>query len=275
MGLRCARKRGCIGWRLHRHLLEALRTPAAANQPQVAGMAQDSTKDTAQDDAAARLLELVPPRLSPSASSAVHCRDWPRRWSVRAVARRSSKTPPPALYWDFLTQNVMVQGLRVTGVIDRAECGDRGPCHFDAATTVVILLTSAMEHPRWMRDNVAGNNLRRTVQCALPGDAPRRGAVDAVAASPSHHQGLCGGTFYALDARDDGGVRGSRSVRAQTGNAIDQVHAVGAAPVRRLLKSQDWERGSNPVGCDYPVGEGWPANRWPTVAEAFILEYGA
>ena len=40
-----------------------------------------------------------------------------------------------------------------------AAIGDR---HFDAATTAVIMSTSAMEHPRWMRDNVAGNNLRRT-----------------------------------------------------------------------------------------------------------------
>ncbi|MGZ3620190.1 MAG: hypothetical protein ACXVAA_06750, partial [Candidatus Binataceae bacterium] len=39
---------------------------------------------------------------------------------------------------------------------------DIGDRHLDAAMTAAILSSSAMEHPRWMRDNAAGNNLRRT-----------------------------------------------------------------------------------------------------------------
>src|SRR5262249_31447803 len=39
-----------------------------------------------------------------------------------------------------------------------ADCGDR---HLDAATTSVIMATHSLEHPRWMRDNLAGNTLRR------------------------------------------------------------------------------------------------------------------
>jgi aminoglycoside phosphotransferase (APT) family kinase protein len=53
----------------------------------------------------------------------------------------------------------VVSGLRVTGVIDwvNTDIGDR---HLDAATTATILSSSALEHPRWMRDNLAGNSLR-------------------------------------------------------------------------------------------------------------------
>jgi aminoglycoside phosphotransferase (APT) family kinase protein len=60
---------------------------------------------------------------------------------------------------DYHPQNVVVQGFRVTGVIDwvNTDVGDR---HLDAAMTAAILSSSAMEHPRWMRDNFAGNSLR-------------------------------------------------------------------------------------------------------------------
>jgi aminoglycoside phosphotransferase (APT) family kinase protein len=80
---------------------------------------------------------------------------------LRASAADFEDGPPSFLHLDYHPQNVMVNGFRVTGVIDwaNAAIGDR---HFDAATTAVILSTSAMEHPRWMRDNAAGNNLRRT-----------------------------------------------------------------------------------------------------------------
>ena len=60
---------------------------------------------------------------------------------------------------DYHPLNVMVHGVRVTGVIDwvNTDVGDR---HLDAAMTAVILSSSAMEHPRWMRDNLVGNGLR-------------------------------------------------------------------------------------------------------------------
>ena len=47
----------------------------------------------------------------------------------------------------------------MTGVIDwvNADHGDR---HLDVATTSAILSTTAMDHPRWMRDNALGNSLR-------------------------------------------------------------------------------------------------------------------
>ena len=49
--------------------------------------------------------------------------------------------------------------MRVTGVIDwvNTDVGDR---HLDAAMTAVILSSSALENPRWMRDNLVGNGLR-------------------------------------------------------------------------------------------------------------------
>lgn len=79
---------------------------------------------------------------------------------LRARASEFRLAPSSFLHLDYHPQNVLVEGLRVTGVIDWANTavGDR---HFDAATTSVILSTSAMEHPRWMRENAAGNSLRR------------------------------------------------------------------------------------------------------------------
>jgi aminoglycoside phosphotransferase (APT) family kinase protein len=60
---------------------------------------------------------------------------------------------------DYHPQNVMVRGLRVTGVLDwvNAERGDRYLC---AAATAVILSSTTMDHPRWMGENAAGNTLR-------------------------------------------------------------------------------------------------------------------
>ncbi|MGH7865153.1 MAG: phosphotransferase family protein [Candidatus Binataceae bacterium] len=68
---------------------------------------------------------------------------------------------PAFVHLDYHPQNVIVSGLRVTGVIDwvNADLGDR---HLDAAMTTVILASSAMEHPRWMRDNFVGNSLRKS-----------------------------------------------------------------------------------------------------------------
>ena len=163
--------------RLHRMalgpaVLEALRTTAAANHPNhpdAARPAQNAVQDGArnseqsmqQNGAATRLLELTLRTLAarveqgplPGLAAALEY--------LRRRAAEFKDAPPSFLHLDYHPQNVMVSGLRVTGVIDwaNAAIGDR---HFDAATTAVILSTSAMEHPRWMRDNAAGNNLRRT-----------------------------------------------------------------------------------------------------------------
>jgi aminoglycoside phosphotransferase (APT) family kinase protein len=152
--------------RLHRmaltpFALEHLRTPAAANQPELARAPQDSPQDSPPDGAAARLLELT----LRTVAERVEQGPLPGLAAVLERLRRRAvefkDAPPSFLHLDYHPQNVMVEGLRVTGVIDwaNAAIGDR---HFDAATTAVILSTSAMEQPRWMRDNVAGNNLRRT-----------------------------------------------------------------------------------------------------------------
>ncbi|MDO8434526.1 MAG: phosphotransferase [Candidatus Binatus sp.] len=84
-------------------------------------------------------------------------RDALRTVTERAHVFRASK--PTLVHMDYHPQNVMVKNTRVTGVIDwvNTDVGDR---HLDAATTAVILATSAMEHPRWMRDNIVGNGLR-------------------------------------------------------------------------------------------------------------------
>jgi aminoglycoside phosphotransferase (APT) family kinase protein len=75
----------------------------------------------------------------------------------RAARFRNSRDS--LVHMDYHPRNVMVQGMRVTGVIDwvNTDVGDR---HLDAAMTAVILSSSALEKPRWMRDNVIGNGLR-------------------------------------------------------------------------------------------------------------------
>ena len=79
--------------------------------------------------------------------------------SLRGRAPRYGPAPATLVHMDYHPQNVMVSGARVTGVLDwvNADCGDRYLC---AATTSVILSTTAMERPYWMRDNVAGDTLR-------------------------------------------------------------------------------------------------------------------
>jgi aminoglycoside phosphotransferase (APT) family kinase protein len=79
------------------------------------------------------------------------------RVSERAHLFRSSAQS--IVHMDYHPLNVMVQGVRVTGVIDwvNTDVGDR---HLDAAMTAVILSSSALEKPRWMRDNLVGNGLR-------------------------------------------------------------------------------------------------------------------
>jgi aminoglycoside phosphotransferase (APT) family kinase protein len=79
--------------------------------------------------------------------------------SLRARADRYRIAPLANVHMDYHPQNVIVRGIRVTGIVDWVSA-DRGDRHLDAATTSAILATSAMDHPRWMRDNPAGNSLR-------------------------------------------------------------------------------------------------------------------
>ena len=84
------------------------------------------------------------------------------REALNLVTERAPKfrrSPVSLVHMDYHPQNVMVEGVSVTGVIDwvNTDVGDR---HLDAAMTAVILSSSAMENPRWMRDNLAGNGLR-------------------------------------------------------------------------------------------------------------------
>lgn len=81
-------------------------------------------------------------------------------WAQREAAK-FAQAPASVLHMDYHPLNVLVgrQG-RISGVIDwvSADTGDR---HLDVATTATILSCHAMEHPRWLRDNLAGNSLRR------------------------------------------------------------------------------------------------------------------
>jgi aminoglycoside phosphotransferase (APT) family kinase protein len=84
------------------------------------------------------------------------------REALQRITERASRfrsSPQSIVHMDYHPLNVMVHGVRVSGVIDwvNTDVGDR---HLDAAMTAVILSSSALEHPRWMRDNLVGNGLR-------------------------------------------------------------------------------------------------------------------
>ncbi len=231
--------------RLHRMTLapsahELLGSPAAANHPGLANtrantrantndglqngsqdpsqtLAQNLAEDDVKDGAAARLLErtlqTVAARVEqgplPGLAAALE--------RLRARAAEFRNAPPSFLHLDYHPQNVLVKGLRVTGVIDwaNAAIGDR---HFDAATTGVIMSTSAMEHPRWMRDNVAGKNLRRTF------NALYLGLYHAIAPMElrrlRYYQGLAGALRLSMLGMMR--VRGPQSVGFRPG-AISEV----------------------------------------------------
>jgi aminoglycoside phosphotransferase (APT) family kinase protein len=81
------------------------------------------------------------------------------QWA-RIEAPKFGRTDRSILHMDYHPLNVLVRGGRISGVIDwvSAEGGDR---HLDIATTATILSCHAMESPHWLRDNLAGNTLRR------------------------------------------------------------------------------------------------------------------
>jgi len=102
-----------------------------------------------------RLLNLIADRVEHGPLPGL--REALQRINERAPRFRSS--PQSIVHMDYHPLNVMVDGVQVTGVIDwvNTDVGDR---HLDAAMTAVILSSSALEHPRWMRDNLVGNGLR-------------------------------------------------------------------------------------------------------------------
>ncbi len=136
---------------------------------------------------------------------------------LRRGAAEFSDAPPAFLHLDYHPQNVLVKGMRVTGVIDwaHAALGDR---HFDAATTATILSTSAMEHPRWMRANAAGNNLRRTFNALYLALYHASAPMDL--RRLRYYQGVAG--TLRLSMLEMMRARGPRSVGFQPG-AISQV----------------------------------------------------
>jgi aminoglycoside phosphotransferase (APT) family kinase protein len=78
---------------------------------------------------------------------------------LRQQAAQFSPAAETLVHMDYHPQNVIVRGFQVTGVIDWVNA-DRGDRYLCAATTAVILSTTAMNQPRWMRENAAGHTLR-------------------------------------------------------------------------------------------------------------------
>ena len=81
------------------------------------------------------------------------------QWA-RSESGRFRDGPESVLHMDYHPLNVLVNGARISGVIDwvGADSGDR---HLDVGTTATILSCHTMENPSWLRDNAAGNSLRR------------------------------------------------------------------------------------------------------------------
>ena len=104
--------------------------------------------DRMLDMIASRVEDGPLPRLRPTL-------EWARAQAARFPCPRDS-----ILHLDYHPQNAVVKGVRVTGIVDwvNTDLGDR---HLDVGTTSAILASSAMERPRWMRRNVAGNTLRK------------------------------------------------------------------------------------------------------------------
>jgi aminoglycoside phosphotransferase (APT) family kinase protein len=191
--------------RLHRMPLQpatfdALQTPAAERQ----GMAARLLERTL-DIVAARVEQGPLVGLAPALAR------------LRHGAHKFGQAPPSLLHLDYHPQNVLVKGLRVTGIVDwaHAAIGDR---HFDAATTAAILSTSAMEHPRWMRDNAAGNNLRRVFNALYLALYQAFAPMDV--ARLRYYQGVAGALRLSMLGMMR--LRGPQSVGFQPG-AISQV----------------------------------------------------
>ena len=128
------------------------------------------------------------------------------REALNLVTERAPKfrrSPDSLVHMDYHPLNVMVKGVRVTGVIDwvNTDVGDR---HLDAAMTAVILSSSALEQAamdaRQPRRQRAARELRGAVHAALSRDG-----ADGLRALPL----LPGGRrpAAALDAGHDARAR--------------------------------------------------------------------
>lgn len=136
-----------------------VRCHAALHRLAVAGFAADAPSAPPRGPSRsllARNLDCVSERIEDGPLPALRpALEW-----ARAQAGRFAEAPESIVHLDYHPQNAIVRGMRVSGIVDwvNADAGDR---HLDAAMTTAIMQTSAMERPRWMRDNIAGNTLRR------------------------------------------------------------------------------------------------------------------
>jgi len=108
---------------------------------------------------------------------------------VSGNASRYRSGPDSVLHLDYLPRNVMIDGVHVSGVMDWLDV-DVGDRHLDAATTAVILRTSATGQHGLLRDQAVGNTLRTLCAATyltlyrsiLPLDSERLRYYQAVAA---------------------------------------------------------------------------------------------
>ena len=160
------------------------------------------------------------------------------RLAARAGAFRTA--PNSLLHMDYHPLNVLVRGFRVTAVIDwvNADAGDR---HLDAGMTAAILSSSALERPRWIRDNPIGNSLRASFaglyfplyDAMAPVDLERLRYCEAVAA------------LLRLSMLGMMRARGAESVGFRAG-AIDEI----TPGVVRLLSRYVARKSGAPVRLD-------------------------
>jgi aminoglycoside phosphotransferase (APT) family kinase protein len=145
---------------------------------------------------------------------------WARTESVKFRDSAAS-----VLHMDYHPLNVLVAGARISGIIDwvSAESGDR---HLDAATTSAILSCHAMENPPWLRDNLAGNSLRRLYNGLYV--ALYHAMMPLEFARLRYYQGLA--SIYRLSTLGMMRSRGAESVGYRA-EAVGEV----TAPVLQLL----------------------------------------
>jgi aminoglycoside phosphotransferase (APT) family kinase protein len=132
--------------RLDSHLIDFDRIPRPFGTPSTSSATP--LLDRLLDTIASRVEDGPLPGLRPIL-------EWARAQAARFPCLRDS-----ILHLDYHPQNAVVKGVRVSGIVDwvNTDLGDR---HLDVGTTSAILASSAMERPRWMRRNVAGNTLRK------------------------------------------------------------------------------------------------------------------
>ena len=158
------------------------------------------------------------------------------REALNLVTERAPKfrrSPDSLVHMDYHPLNVMVDGVRVTGVIDwvNTDVGDR---HLDAAMTAVILSSSALENPRWMRDNLVGNGLRASFAALyMP-------LYHAMAPMDFERFRYCQAVAAAAAALDDGhDARARAGGRRLPARGDRRSHARGRAAAEPLRHPQE------------------------------------